>query len=148
MPKMHARKKQIAELKEQLCVKHTDAIKILGDERAELICELIEEYADLNTYAETVAYIETSPRFQILCEKCGWTLAMICPECPGCGCYNGQCSGWRHAEYAFEDDDEHDDPNACPECGAGGGGDPYGECYCYDEDDQDEDEPAGAAVSA
>ncbi|MGW4784961.1 hypothetical protein [Streptomyces sp. NPDC004230] len=32
--------------------------------------------------------------------------------------------------------DYDDDPNACPECGAGGGGDPYGKCVCYDGEDE------------
>ncbi|WP_188195708.1 hypothetical protein [Nonomuraea sp. SYSU D8015] len=29
---------------------------------------------------------------------------MVCPECPGCGCYDGRCSGWRHREYMRPDD--------------------------------------------
>lgn len=35
------------------------------------------------------------------------------------------------ADYDYDDED----PNACPECGAGGGGDPYGECVCYEDDE-------------
>jgi|SRR5882724_765139 len=50
----------------------------------------------------------------LLCETCGWLNRMVCPECPGCGCYNGRCSGWRHNEYAHEDDSE---PEECGFCG-------------------------------
>lgn len=47
----------------------------------------------------------------ILCGTCGWTYGMICPECPGCGCCNGQCSEWRHEEdsdWSDWDDEEYD----------------------------------------
>lgn len=43
-----------------------------------------------------------------LCDICGWTIGMVCPECPGCGCYTGRCTGWRHSEYAHDDDFEDD----------------------------------------
>ncbi|MDJ0345913.1 hypothetical protein QMK19_35355 [Streptomyces sp. H10-C2] len=69
----------------------------------------------------------------LLCRTCGWTGGMACPECDGCGCSH-DCTGWRHAEYA--NDDEHDS-YGCRECGAGSGNDPYGECCCYD-DEEDE----------
>jgi hypothetical protein len=141
MPKNHARKKALADLKDELGIKHTCAIALLdhpdGDER-ETLERYLEEYVDINTYREAVDYLrqeQNNPRNQLLCEKCGWTNGMVCPECPGCGCYNDQCSGWRHHEYA--DDDPDDDPNACPECGAGGGNDPYGECACYEDYDED-----------
>lgn len=81
------------------------------------------------TQAEAAAWYD-DPANRLLCATCGWTMGMICPECPGCGCYNGRCSGWRHHEYRH-DDDVNDD-GGCPECGAGGGGDPYGECVCYE----------------
>lgn len=68
---------------------------------------------------------------ELLCKKCGWTVSMICPECPGCGCYNGRCSGWRHEEYMSDDErSERDDERGCPECGAGSNGNPYAECVC------------------
>lgn len=51
----------------------------------------------------------------VMCNRCGWTNAMVCPECTGCGCYNLRCSGWRHAEYMT--DDELAELNECPECG-------------------------------
>lgn len=58
------------------------------------------------------------PANQVLCEECGWTVAMICPECPGCGCYNAVCSGWRHEEYM--DEDERAELAACADrVGAG-----------------------------
>lgn len=141
MPKNHARSARLKQLKVDLGVKHHDAIAILGDERYELICDLIDEYADVNTYAQAVTVIETSPSFQILCEDCGWTMNMVCPECPkGCGCET-RCSGWRHSEY--RDDDDEPEDYGCRECGAGGSGDPYGECDCYDDD-----QPARAEASA
>jgi hypothetical protein len=58
------------------------------------------------------------PANQESCEVCGWTYGMLCPECPGCGCYTGRCSGWRHAEYSYGDDDDFDDP--CFICGEPG----------------------------
>jgi hypothetical protein len=71
-------------------------------------------------------------RDQVMCDTCGWTWGMVCPECiPGCGCNNGRCSGWRHHEYRHDDDDLDDD-YGCAECGAGGRGDPYGECVCFE----------------
>jgi hypothetical protein len=67
------------------------------------------------TYTEA-SEILADPANQLLCETCGWTLGMICPECPGCACYNGRCSGWRHGEYAHEDDRDPSE-DACDECG-------------------------------
>ncbi|MEU9849216.1 hypothetical protein [Streptomyces sp. NPDC047985] len=148
MPKDHARKKALAALKDELGVKHADAIALLdhpdADER-ETLERYLAEYIDINTYGEALAYLrqqQADPRNQLLCETCGWTNSMVCPECPGCGCYNDQCSGWRHAEYEAEmraatgDYDPDDDPNACEECGTGGGGDPYGECCCYEDEEE------------
>jgi hypothetical protein len=154
MPKNHARKKALADLKVELGIKHADAIALLdhpdADERDTLV-EYLETYVDINTYREAVDYLtqqKNDPRNQIMCDKCDWTYGMICPECPGCGCYNAQCSGWRHGEYQAQMDaatgeyGDYDDPNGCPECGAGGGSDPYGECVCYDYDDEGEGEAA------
>ncbi|MFG1913002.1 hypothetical protein [Kribbella sp. NPDC048928] len=72
------------------------------------------------------------PANQLLCEECGWTVGMICPECPGCGCYNHVCTGWRHLEFALGDEDpaaEYEE--VCEECG-GNPGTPYG-CECAEE---------------
>lgn len=68
------------------------------------------------TGAEAVV---TDPANQVLCRKCGWTVSMVCPECPGCGCYDHQCSGWRHREFMHDDDRaEIEAAEAeCPECG-------------------------------
>jgi hypothetical protein len=66
------------------------------------------------SFAEAEAEFN-DPLNQLLCETCGWTIGMVCPECPGCGCYNGRCSGWRHHEYMH--DDERAELNACDECG-------------------------------
>jgi hypothetical protein len=61
-----------------------------------------------------------------LCQLCGWTIGMVCPECAGCGCYTGTCTGWRHGEFAGDDDldDKSTDAGACEWCGGG----PY--CTC------------------
>lgn len=69
------------------------------------------------TPAEAVA-IMTDPANQLLCETCGWTVGMVCPECSkGCGCET-RCFGWRHGEWAPEKDPlEEDEDNACGECG-------------------------------
>ncbi|GAA2798619.1 hypothetical protein GCM10010470_37260 [Saccharopolyspora taberi] len=84
------------------------------------IIELAE--ADELSFAEAEAVFD-DPANQLLCETCGWTVAMICPECTaGCGCNNGRCSGWRHAEFAGDDDEM----NSCPECG----GDPSNHYSC------------------
>ena len=83
------------------------------------------------TFADAEAHYD-NPLNKPLCETCGWTVGMACPECPkGCGCSVG-CTGWRHHEYRHEDED-HDsgDGGGGCECGAGGAGDPYGECVCY-----------------
>ncbi|MFF3547086.1 hypothetical protein ACFYXD_35275 [Streptomyces platensis] len=145
MPKDHARKKALATIKDELGIKHACAIALLdhpdADER-ETLEQYLAEYVDINTYREAVDYLHNDPRRQVLCETCGWSVAMVCPECPGCGCYNGQCSGWRHSEYAHEDDD-YDDPDRnvyCQDCGAGSSS-PYDECTCW-EDDEEQDEAA------
>ncbi|MCF6467321.1 hypothetical protein FAF44_02690 [Nonomuraea sp. MG754425] len=55
------------------------------------------------TPGEAVA-IMTDPANEILCEDCGWTVGMVCPECSkGCGCET-DCTGWRHREYMHPDD--------------------------------------------
>lgn len=72
------------------------------------------------------------PANELLCETCGWTVGMVCPECPGCGCYNQLCSGWRHREYRH--DDERDELAADAECGECGASlsklGPYDFCDC------------------
>ncbi|MFL4496508.1 hypothetical protein ACJ6WD_35500 [Streptomyces sp. VTCC 41912] len=142
MPKMAAKKKKLAVLKDWLGIKHACAIALLdhpdADER-ETLERYLEEYVDINTYREAVDYLrqqQNDPANQVMCRTCGWTYGMVCPECAkGCGC-EYQCSGWRHEEMraATGDYDADDDPYGCPECGAGGGGDPYGECCCYEDD--------------
>ncbi|MEU4948075.1 hypothetical protein ACFYN3_35580 [Streptomyces lavendulae] len=63
----------------------------------------------------------------LLCETCGWTLRMLCPECgPGCGCSTA-CSGWRHGEYQQDEEDEPGDcDDECPGCDDCS---PYGMAY-------------------
>lgn len=64
---------------------------------------------------------------EIACHKCGWTYGMLCPECPGCGCYNLKCSGWRHHENMT--DDELEQFYECQECGGDTRNWPYS-CSC------------------
>ncbi|UNZ22292.1 hypothetical protein [Streptomyces sp. 891-h] len=142
MPKMHARKNDLAAIKANYGVKHADALAILDSEDREELCQLLAEYADITTYAEArdyLAELRADPRNQVMCDKCGWTWGMVCPECPGCGCYNGRCSGWRHLDYAGDDDFDGYD-NECRDCGAGG--DPYEECTCYWDDEEDQEHEA------
>ncbi|MGW8357693.1 hypothetical protein [Streptomyces wedmorensis] len=146
MPKNHARKKALADLKAELGIKHSCAIALMDhddSDEAQLLVEYLETYSDINTYREAVDCLtaqKSDVRNQIMCDKCDWTYGMICPECPGCGCYNGECSGWRHWEYQAQMDaatGEYDAYNGdgCYECGAGQGGSPYEECIC-DADDE------------
>ncbi|MFG2984961.1 hypothetical protein ACGFYQ_27505 [Streptomyces sp. NPDC048258] len=63
-----------------------------------------------------------------MCTACGWTYSMVCLECAGCGCYTGQCSGWRHNEYAGDTEDgepfcDDDDCEGCDDYS------PYGLTY-------------------
>jgi hypothetical protein len=86
------------------------------------------------SYAEAEAWYD-NPANDVACEACGWTNGMLCPECPGCGCYNGQCSGWRHREYMHEDDrrereEAEREANRCEECGADMSLGSYDECTC------------------
>ncbi|TDT93304.1 hypothetical protein EDD99_8113 [Streptomyces sp. 846.5] len=147
MPKNHARKQALADLKTELSIKHSCAIALLDhpdpDDR-DTLEQYLAEYIDINTYREALDYLrqqQNDPRNQVMCDRCGWTGGMACPECSGCGC-DYSCTGWRHAEYAEEDPDT--DSWGCQECGAGGGNDPYGECCCYDYDDEEENAVAVA----
>jgi hypothetical protein len=134
MPKNHARKNQLAVLKTELGIKHADAIALLdhpdaGERYA--LCEYLATYAGIDTYKDAVAYLEqerNEPANQVLCEKCGWTIGMICPECSGCGCNNHLCTGWRHKEYADDDDPAAEYDEVCEECG-GNPSTPYS-CEC------------------
>lgn len=137
MPKNHARKNQLAELKDELGVKHADAIALLehpDDGERTILAEYLSAYTDITTYKDAVAYLEqerNDPANQLLCETCGWTVGMICPECPGgCGCYNGRCSGWRHDEWMTED--ERRELNACVECG--GDTSNHYDCQCGEDE--------------
>lgn len=126
MPKNHARKNALAAIKADHGVPHHEAIAILDDPRSESILELMDTYEDVNSRAEAVAVLE-DPRNEVMCEKCGWTNGMVCPECPGCGCYNGQCSGWRHHEYMDQDEREAAAYHEC-DCGFAGHEDHCCEC--------------------
>lgn len=61
------------------------------------------------------------------CRSCGG-YALYGLLCDGC-----RADGWTDFYGQVNEPDEDDDPNACPECGAGGRGDPYGECVCYED---------------
>lgn len=80
------------------------------------------------TWAEAAAWV-ADPGNETMCEVCGWTYNMVCPECSlGCAC-EGNCSGWRHSEYEFDDgwDADYADRTECEGCGAGH---EY-HCVCY-----------------
>lgn len=78
------------------------------------------------------------PRNETLCDECGWTNGMVCPECErGCGCET-RCSGWRHNEWGNDDDtdtdwlDEDEDPYWYYKLGTlcSGCGQYVGRCSC------------------
>jgi hypothetical protein len=88
-----------------------------GTEDSWSISEAMQEHG--LDYAGAVAWLE-DPARKTMCEDCGWSFGMICPECElGCGCER-YCSGWRHREFAGDDDfdDQAEDDYEC-ECGAG-----------------------------
>lgn len=86
------------------------------------------------TYEEAAAWL-ADPLNETLCEVCGWTVGMVCPECvQGCGC-SRSCSGWRHREFMHEDElreleEEEREANRCVECGADTSLGSYDECAC------------------
>lgn len=126
----HARASAVARLLEAVApvqLKRHDALKILADERCDILVDIINEYAGVTTHADAVHVVNTDPRYRTLCETCGWTVAMICPECAeGCGCA-ADCWGWRHGEYSgFDDEDSEPDSESY---------------YPYDEDEDPEDSP-------
>jgi len=71
----------------------------------------------------TTTQTEPAAAPALLCDVCGWTPEMVCPECAvGCGCATS-CTGYRHAEWylngdgpddeiEYDDDDEYDDQGA------------------------------------
>lgn len=84
-------------------------------EAVEAIKEIAREHG--TSYDAAEAWYD-APENQVMCEDCGWTFAMVCPECAGCGC-DHSCTGWRHRDYGLDDDDDDVDryETDCPECG-------------------------------
>jgi len=80
------------------------------------IQELVDDGA-FETREEADEYV-SDPRNEVLCRSCGWTVGMVCPECPrGCGCETG-CTGWRHREWGPHDDDDPEGQYVdCDDCG-------------------------------
>ncbi|MFF4777588.1 hypothetical protein ACFY05_32495 [Microtetraspora fusca] len=81
--------------------------------------ELLEWMDGRDETPQEAVAIMTNPLNELLCEECGWTVGMVCPECPGCGCYTGRCSGWRHHEYMDDDARRElfEEEDTCEECG-------------------------------
>jgi hypothetical protein len=117
----HARANDVAALRrlvEPVRLKRHDALKILAhdDETQTLLVDAITTYQGVTSYTSALQVIKAEPRYKVLCETCGWSLAMICPECPrGCGCET-DCTGWRHRDYGgdsfdeeYEEDADYDD---------------------------------------
>lgn len=130
----HARANDAAALRrlvEPVRLKCHDALKILAhdDETQGLLVNAITTYQGVTSYTSALQVIKAEPRYRMLCEVRGWSLAMICPECPrGCGCETN-CTGWRHRDYETDSfDDEYDEY------------DEYGfeEGSGYGEDDEDD----------
>ena len=124
MPEDKARKRAIRERMAATGERYTAAARVLDAPFEPGLISISERMQESGgTYAEAVAWLE-DPANREMCEICGWTNGMVCPECPGCGCYTGRCSGWRHAEFDGDLDDP--EPYECEECGASNG---YG-CNC------------------
>jgi hypothetical protein len=91
----------------------------LGEVDAPEVVAAIQEIAaeHCTSYDDAEAWYD-APENQVMCEDCGWTFAMVCPECAGCGC-DHTCSGWRHRDYGQDPEDDDPDPvyYDCPECG-------------------------------
>lgn len=143
----HARKNELRALRDDLGIGHQDAARILAEtdlDRRESLCQVLAEFIDITTYAQAVDFLDNPPvAYQTMCDRCGWTYGMVCPECAkGCGC-EYECTGWRHEEMRAATGDYDDDPDRgiyCRECGAGSSS-PYDECTCF-EDDETEDNAA------
>lgn len=84
---------------------------------------------EFETFAEADEFVRDE-RNHVMCRICGWTYGMVCPECPGCGCYNGRCSGWRHREMMDAEELAELDYQECEDCG-GDVTNPY-DCVCHD----------------
>lgn len=144
MTSQRARKKAIRSLMAEKDITYTAAAELLDAtttapaaistrDDEDWITELMEGNGWSREEAITFA---DDPGNETLCNRCGWTVSMVCPECAeGCGCAVG-CSGWRHAEWGGDDDDENSG-NYCAECG----GDFMYRCDCpdYEDDDQPAD---------
>lgn len=90
-----------------------------------------EDEEQFETRAKALAWLD-DPANEVMCQVCGWTRGMVCPECAkGCGCET-RCTGWRHQEWGgtggIGEDDDEDVESYCPECGAAEG--LYEECRC------------------
>ncbi|MFJ2745227.1 hypothetical protein ACIO3O_36845 [Streptomyces sp. NPDC087440] len=137
MPIQHARK--AARRDDLACLKrppyglkHREALKFLthpDDEERRYLLHFLAEYVDVRTYADAVALLTELQNAPVPIHVSG------CPSgCPECG------ADEEYENCSCDDPDRNAD---CYECGAGGSGDPYGECTCYYEDDQES--AAGAA---
>jgi hypothetical protein len=86
-----------------------------------------EDDEQFETYTEALAWLD-DPANEVMCQVCGWTRGMVCPECAqGCGC-STDCAGWRHQEWGGAEDVDEDGEFYCSECGAVAG--LYEECQC------------------
>jgi hypothetical protein len=128
-----ARKLDARRLAADTGLKYQEAVELLTDfpekDQAEVLAVLEGGHATTLRGAEKV--LAAMPAEQrLLCEKCGWVMGQICPECsPGCGCPTG-CTGWRHQDYGYDDDGGQydDDLDVCGDCG--GGGEYDAPCHC------------------
>jgi hypothetical protein len=127
VPVDHARKSAIRQHMAAAGLPYSAAAHSLEEPFRPGLISIAECMADQDrTYAEAVDFL-SDPGNRTMCETCGWTNYMVCPECPGCGCYNLRCSGWRHEEAMTDDElEELRQDDRCEECGADHG---YG-CNC------------------
>jgi rubrerythrin len=96
MPKNHARKKELADLKNTFGVRHHDAIAIFDDPRRDELRQVLIDYSDIRTYAAAVEVLELPhPHYmyelgvdepdepkEYICDHCGFFGAGFhCCEC-------------------------------------------------------------------
>lgn len=95
--------------------RQTKTGKSYADARTDVL--RIQELAESGEYTyDEAQQVFDDPANDVMCEICGWTYGMVCPECAGCGC-DHRCTGWRHAEFASDDADPEEYRVECEECG-------------------------------
>ncbi|MGW2891817.1 hypothetical protein ACWDDN_42240 [Streptomyces griseoruber] len=73
MPKNHARKQDLAALKQTFGVRHHDAVALADDPRRDELCQVLAAYPNVTTYAAAVEVLDLpddEPDAPCHCELC------------------------------------------------------------------------------